>query len=83
MKKVSYQDLKKGLSKCLDAAAAGEKILVTRHQKPVAMLVAAGSEHVTVGSGIGKQKLVPLFHGVTKGRYLEFLLDDRHGGADR
>lgn len=84
MKKVSYQVLKKNLSKCLDEAEAGEEILVTRHEKPVAFLTSVKSKHLVIGSRFGKAKLVPhVAKPAGKALSLEVLLEDRRGGRER
>lgn len=80
MKTVSFQELKSHLSALLDEAAAGVRILITRHQKPVAYLAGAGDEHVHRGRRFGKAALRPLLKKGTGGRYLDVLTDDRRGG---
>jgi prevent-host-death family protein len=83
MKKVSYQDLKRELSRCLDEASSGEELLVTRHNKPVALLVSARRAGVHVGSRHGKGAPRPAFSGKTKGVYLDELMADRRGEGSR
>jgi prevent-host-death family protein len=74
MKRISIQDLKAGLSAAVAEAEAGETILVTRHNEPVAQLGPAN--HVPrAGKVMGRLK--PAVQGGTKGRYLKVLADDR------
>lgn len=81
MKVVTILDLKNNLSALIQEAAAGEKIVVTRHGRPVACLTGAGAEHLHVGRRAGKAALRPLLRNATRGRYLAVLADDRHGGG--
>jgi prevent-host-death family protein len=71
------QELKQRLSALLAEAAAGERILITRHRRPLAVLASAQLEHVQLGPRFGKGSLRPLFNRATKGRYLEVLVEDR------
>ncbi len=77
MKTVPIQELKRRLSALIDAAAAGERVLVTRHRVPVALLTSAGLEHVHVGRKFGRGTLRPLMRRATKGRFLDVLAEDR------
>lgn len=77
MKTVSIDELKRNLSSFIDRAAAGERIVITRHRRPVAALAPAGSEHVHVGSRFGRARLKPVAKGPTRGAYLSVLLEDR------
>ena len=80
MKTVSIYELKRDLSGLVREAAAGEPILITRHQRAVAALTSATMEHVHVGSRFGKGSLRPLLRRATRGKYLEVLADDRETG---
>lgn len=77
MKQVSIQDLKARLSAVLAEVEAGETILVTRHNAPVARLNPARTEEVHRGRRVGSGRLRPALKRGTKGRYLTVLLEDR------
>jgi prevent-host-death family protein len=77
MKKVAIQDLKAGLSGLVSAAEAGDTILITRHNEPVAQLGPARSAHVHRGAHVGKGRLTPALKRGTRGQYLKVLLEDR------
>ena len=77
MKTVSIYELKRDLSGLVREAAAGEAILITRHERAVATLSSAGLEHVHQGARFGKGELKPLLRAATGGHYLEVLADDR------
>ena len=77
MKTVSIDDLKRNLSAFVAEAAGGERIVITRHGRPVASLTRADLEHVHVGSRAGRAVLRPLLKAATKGAYLDVLADDR------
>lgn len=82
MKQVSIQELKRSLSALLREAAAGTRIVVLRHRRPLASLVAADLGHTTVGPRFGQGSLRPLLRRATRGRYLAVLAEDRRGDAD-
>lgn len=78
MKTVSIDELKRNLSAFVDQAAAGERIVITKHRRPVASLAPADVEHVHVGKRFGRATLKPLFRAAaTKGAYLDVLRADR------
>jgi prevent-host-death family protein len=77
MKTVSIGELKRNLSSFVDQAAAGARILITRHRRPVASLSAADMEHVHIGARFGRGTLKPLLRAPTQGKYLETLAHDR------
>jgi prevent-host-death family protein len=74
---VSIDELKRNLSTFVDEAAAGARILITKHRRPVASLSAADMEHVQIGGRFGRGALKPLFRSATQGEYLEVLANDR------
>ena len=76
MKRISIQDLKAGLSAVIAEVEAGESILVTRHNAPVARLNPARAPEVHRGARVGA-RLTPALRRGTKGRYLTMLLEDR------
>lgn len=67
----------------IDAAAGGERIVITRHRRPVASLTRADLEHVHVGARAGRGALRPLLRAATRGAYLDVLADDRRARAGR
>jgi prevent-host-death family protein len=77
MKTVSIDELKRNLSAFIVQAAGGERILITRHRRPVAALVPADREHLHIGSRVGRARLKRLLEGPTKGAYLDVLIEDR------
>jgi prevent-host-death family protein len=77
MKKVSIQDLKARLSAAVEEAHAGRTIVITRHNRPVAQLGPARTEHVHQGARVGMGRVQPALKRGTKGRYLAVLLEDR------
>jgi prevent-host-death family protein len=83
VKTVSIDELKRNLSSLIDQAAAGTRILITKHRRPVASLGAADAEHVHVGPRFGRGSLKPLFKGPTQGSYLRVLDDDRRPANGR
>ncbi len=81
MKSVPMYGLKRDLASIIAEAEAGNEVLITRHNKPVARLTRPGTEHLHVGSQFGKAKLKPAVRVKTAGRYLKILEKDR--GTDR
>jgi prevent-host-death family protein len=77
MKTVSIDQLKRHLSSFVDQAAAGARIVITKHRRPVASLSPADIEHLHVGSRFGRGALKPLLRAPTQGKYLEALAGDR------
>jgi antitoxin (DNA-binding transcriptional repressor) of toxin-antitoxin stability system len=72
--------LKQELAAFVAEAEAGNDVLITRHNKPVARLTRPGTEHLHTGPRFGKARLKPAVKGKTAGRYLRILDDDRGGG---
>jgi antitoxin (DNA-binding transcriptional repressor) of toxin-antitoxin stability system len=73
--------LKQKLASIVAEAEAGNDVLITKHNKPVARLTRPESEHLHLGSQFGKTRLKPVVKGITAGRYLQILEEDR--GTDR
>ena len=73
--------LKQELASIVAEAEAGNDVLITKHNKPVARLTRPESEHLHLGSQFGKTRLKPVVKGITAGRYLQILEEDR--GTDR
>jgi prevent-host-death family protein len=76
-------ELKRKLSAFVADAAGGERIVITRHGRPVASLTRADLEHVHVGARAGRATLRPLLKSATKGAYLAVLADDRRTAPGR
>ena len=83
MKTVSIDELKRNLASLVAAAAGGERILITRHRRPVASLSRANLEYVHVGALAGRASLKPLLRAATRGAYLEVLAEDRRPAGRR
>lgn len=79
MKTASIQDLKKRLSSYLISAGASERIIITKHNKPLAALEPANQEHLHVGAKVGRWSPKPIGRNVGGGRALEILREDRQG----
>jgi prevent-host-death family protein len=79
VKRVSTHELKRDLASAIAEAEKGGQVLITRHNRPVALLVSARDEHLHRGKDFGNASLQPVLKGRTKGRYLEVLQEDRYG----
>ena len=77
MKQISIQDLKAKLSAAVSEAEAGNTIVITRHNEPVAKLIPAHPQHIHRGKDAGKGGIRPALKRGAKIPYLEVLLDDR------
>jgi prevent-host-death family protein len=77
MKIVPMYGLKQGLASIVAEAEAGNDVLITKHNKPVARLTRLESDHLHLGSQFGKTRLKPVVKGKTAGRYLQILEEDR------
>ena len=77
MRRISIQDLKAKLSAAVAEAEAGGVVEITRHNQPVAVLVAAAPRHVHRGPRVGTGRLKPALKRGSKGRYSMVLQDDR------
>ena len=76
MKTVPINDLKRNLSELVDEASRGERILITRHNRPVATLVGAGSTALHTGSRFGAARLQAVVLHSTRS-IAQTLADDR------
>jgi antitoxin (DNA-binding transcriptional repressor) of toxin-antitoxin stability system len=77
MKSVPMYGLKQGLASIVAEAEAGNDVLITKHNKPIARLTRPDSEHLHRGSQFGKTRLKPVVKRKTAGRYLQILEEDR------
>jgi antitoxin (DNA-binding transcriptional repressor) of toxin-antitoxin stability system len=73
-------DLKNDLASIIAEAESGTDVLITRHNKPVALLTRPAAEHLHCGARFGKADLNPAIRAKTAGRYLEILASDRRSG---
>lgn len=83
MKTVSIQELKANLSGYLDAAASGEAIVITKHRRPVARLVAAENRHLWVGSRVGRVRIRPVLDKPLPASAWKLIEEDREESAER
>ena len=74
--------LKQELAAMVAEAKAGGEILITRHNKPVARLIEAGTHLLHRGALFGKANLKPALRKKTAGRYLDFLEEDRRSSRE-
>jgi prevent-host-death family protein len=81
MKNVPINVLKQRLASVIAEAEAGTEIIITRHNKPVARLTSASTEHVREGARFGQGNLKPAVRGRAAGRYLQILKEDRRTGG--
>jgi prevent-host-death family protein len=77
MKSSSIRELKDNLSELLEKVEKGDSIIITNHNRPMAMLTGITGRHLVVGKYIGKPGIVPLGQQMTKGRYLDAIEDDK------
>ena len=77
MSSISIEELKKKLSVILKQATQGEVFHITKHNRPVALLLGEGRIHLHRGVRCSGAKLTPLLHRATQGVYLEVLEQDR------
>jgi prevent-host-death family protein len=82
MKLVPIYELKQDLASVIAEAEAGNDVVITRHNKPVARLTRLETRHLHAGPQFGKPRLRPAVRGKTAGRYLQILEEDR-GTAHR
>lgn len=60
MKTVPIHELKANLAHWINAAEAGEEIVITRHNEPVAKISPVAHPKVHVGARVGQGKIEPL-----------------------
>ena len=77
MKSVPIYELKQDLASFIAEAEAGNEVIITRHNKPVARLTRTETEHLHAGRSLGQARLKPAVKGKTAGRYLQVLEEDR------
>lgn len=77
MKQVSIQVLKATLSEQLARVEGGERVVITRHNQPVAVLSALTAPHVHRGARFGRPTVRPLLRVGARGRVLAHLAADR------
>jgi prevent-host-death family protein len=77
MKRVSIQDLKATLSAVLSEAEAGQTVVITRHNEPIARLMPPLPPGLHRGKDVGKEELRPALKKAGRIPYLSALLEDR------
>ena len=77
MKKVSIQDLKATLSAAISEAEAGQTIVITRHNEPVARLMPPLPPGLHQGRIMSREGLRPALRNASRLPYLSVLLEDR------
>ena len=77
MKQISIQDVKARLSAVVSEAEAGNTIVITRHNEPVAQMTPVHPQHIHRGKDVGKGGLKPAIKRGTRIPYLEVVLKDR------
>jgi prevent-host-death family protein len=81
MRTVPVQVLKQHLASWLDRVSAGERVTITRRNRPLAELTPVGAPGWHVGSRFGQGSLEPLGFTVPDGAIGQALAEDR--GDDR
>jgi len=77
MRTVPLQELKEHLADTIDAVEAGERVVLTRRNRPVAELMPYGAGEVSVGKPGGGSALRRLRSAKRWGGILRTLADDR------
>ncbi|MBL7684863.1 MAG: hypothetical protein JNK65_02380 [Deltaproteobacteria bacterium] len=78
MKSVPLKDLKENLSYWAEEAAHGEKVQVTKYNKPYIMLGPTEVSFLHQGIQSGREPLRSVLRQGTKGKYLDILSEDRN-----
>ena len=78
---MSLQELKRHLSRLVDRARAGERIVITRYRQPVAELGSPSTTGLRTGAAYGTGLDGPPLDKATGGRYLDVLEEDRREAA--
>jgi len=78
MRHVSIKDLKAALAAVVAEAEAGHSIIVTRHNRPVAVIGPTRSANVRRGAAVGLPGLRPAVRLKAEGRVRAVLADDRN-----
>ena len=77
MKRVSLKDLKQNLGTWVEIAHQGNSVEVMKYNRPFVMIVPWNPSELHVGSQVGKIQLTPCLKNATKGKWLEYLDEDR------
>ena len=80
MKIVTMNGPKQKPASIVAEAETGNDVLITRNNKPVALLTKPRTEYLHTGSKFGKARLKPAIRGKTAGRYLRILEENRGSG---
>ncbi len=78
MKKVSLKDLKENLSTWVELAHRGNPVEVMKYNQPFVMIVPLSPPDLHLGVNAGKVQLKACLKGATKGRWLDYLEEDRN-----
>ncbi len=74
--------LKNALASIIAEAKSGTDVLITRHNKPVALITRPAVEHLHRGTRFGNADLRPAVRVKTEGHYLELLAHDRRSNRE-
>jgi prevent-host-death family protein len=77
MKTVQIQELKRNLSALVEEAAGGERIVITRHNRPIATLAPVPADGVRTGARFGHAHLRPAFPGRQLPSVMDIVAEDR------
>ncbi len=77
MKIVPLLELKKRLSYWAEKAAEGERIEVTKYNKPFVYISSSEVSALHVGESIGEYSLKSALNDPTRGKWLNLLIEDR------
>ncbi len=81
MKSVPLKTLKENLAYWADEAAKGERVQVTKYNRPYVVLGPHEGAGLYRGKRAGLEPLKPVLKEGTKGKWLKFLKEDRNEGA--
>jgi antitoxin (DNA-binding transcriptional repressor) of toxin-antitoxin stability system len=77
MRSVPVQVLKQNLADWLNRAEGGERIVITRRNRPIAELRAVGDAGLNVGHAVGQGPTTPLGFQLASGVLARVLAEDR------
>lgn len=78
MKRVSLKDLKENLASWIELAHQGTPVEIMKYNKPFVMLVPRNPSELRVGSKFGRASLKSCLKDATKGKWKEYLDEDRN-----
>jgi antitoxin (DNA-binding transcriptional repressor) of toxin-antitoxin stability system len=77
MENVPLHELKKNLAYWAEKAAQGEVIQITKYNRPFVVLTKSQTTGLYIGKRVGKPFAKSGLKNATKGKFLEYLLEDR------